>query len=230
VLGFENAGRLAVFAKPHWREHHLTGLQSLNSIQVFQHCAVQTDVSSSDSDYFIRIKINITLILETSSWLPSALRPPELNVRHHDNWPHAAGPKLDILAISYFVQPIDRRLGCFATLRRRAAVRENPPINIDYDDRVFVVTAEGANPRALRASVIAYFFLLDLTGLLFLTREGLVGRESLSLAAVCLPVLAAGMWLGGRHFLGATPSGFRRATLVLLVLLALLGIVRALST
>ncbi len=91
------------------------------------------------------------------------------------------------------------------------------------------LTAEDANPRVLRASVVAYIFLLDLTGLFFLSREGLVGRDTLSVAVFCLPVLAAGMWLGGRHFLGATPHGFRRVTLVLLMLLALLGIARGLT-
>jgi uncharacterized protein len=91
------------------------------------------------------------------------------------------------------------------------------------------LTAEGADPRAIRASVVAYFFLLDLAGLFFLAREGLVGRETVSLAALCLPVLAGGMWLGARHFLGTTPEGFRRVTLSLLVLLALAGIVRALA-
>jgi uncharacterized protein len=90
------------------------------------------------------------------------------------------------------------------------------------------LTAEGNEPRVIRALVIAYFFLLDLTGLLFLSREGLVGPGTLTLAAACLPVLVAGMWLGGRHFLGATADGFRRVTLGLLVLLALAGIARAL--
>ena len=91
------------------------------------------------------------------------------------------------------------------------------------------LTAEGADPRAIRASVVAYFFLLDLTGLFFLARAGLVRGETLSLAGCALPVLAGGMWLGHRHFLGATPAGFRRVVLTLLVVLALVGIVRALA-
>ena len=90
------------------------------------------------------------------------------------------------------------------------------------------LTADGVSPVALRASVVAYFFLLDLTGLVFLRRDGLVGTDTLALAALCLPVLAAGMWLGGRHFLGASPDGFRRVTLALLAMLALLGIGSAL--
>jgi uncharacterized protein len=91
------------------------------------------------------------------------------------------------------------------------------------------LTAEGADPRTLRASVIAYFFLLDLLGLFFLAREGLVGAATLSLAGLCLPLLVTGMWLGGRHFLGATPAKFRRVTLCLLVLLGLAGIGRTLG-
>ena len=90
------------------------------------------------------------------------------------------------------------------------------------------LTAEGASPRSIRASVVAYFFLLDVVGLLFLTRAGLVQTQTFSLALLCLPVLVVGMWLGSRHFLGATPEGFRRITLGLLVALALIGIVRTL--
>ena len=91
------------------------------------------------------------------------------------------------------------------------------------------LTAEGADPRALRAAVVAYFFLLDIIGLSFLARAGFVRGETVSLAVLGLPVLAAGMWLGGRHFLGASPEGFRRITLTLLVLLAGVGIARALG-
>ena len=91
------------------------------------------------------------------------------------------------------------------------------------------LTAEGADPRALRAAVVAYFFLLDLAGLFFLARAGLVREGTLSLAVLALPVLVGGMWLGGRHFLGATPDGFRRVTLVLLVVLATAGLARALA-
>jgi uncharacterized protein len=91
------------------------------------------------------------------------------------------------------------------------------------------LTADGASPRALRATVVAYFFLLDLTGLIFLARAGLVTGETFGLAAMSLPVLIVGMWLGAKHFLGATPEGFRRATLVLLIGLAVLGIVKTLA-
>lgn len=90
------------------------------------------------------------------------------------------------------------------------------------------LTAEGDLPRQLRASVIAYFFLLDITGLIFLARESVITSEMLSLAVISLPVVALGVWLGGRRFLGTTPDSFRRTTLVMLMAIATIGILRGL--
>jgi uncharacterized protein len=90
------------------------------------------------------------------------------------------------------------------------------------------LTAEGERPQQIRASVIAYFFLLDIAGLIFLARESVVTSEMLSLAAISLPITAFGVWLGGRRFLGATPDSFRRTTLVMLMGIAAIGIVRGL--
>jgi uncharacterized membrane protein YfcA len=90
------------------------------------------------------------------------------------------------------------------------------------------LTAEGDLPRQLRASVIAYFFLLDITGLIFLARESVITSEMLSLAVISLPVVALGVWLGGRRFLGTTPDAFRRTTLVMLMAIATIGILRGL--
>ena len=90
------------------------------------------------------------------------------------------------------------------------------------------LTAEGDRPHQIRASVIAYFFLLDIAGLIFLARESVVTSEMLSLAAISLPITALGVWLGGRRFLGATPDSFRRTTLLMLMGIAAIGIVRGL--
>ncbi len=87
-------------------------------------------------------------------------------------------------------------------------------------------TADGDSPLRMRAALIAYFFLLDLMGLAFLAREGLVGRETFAHAVAALPVLVIGIWLGTRHFLGATEESFRRTTLWILIGLALIGIGR----
>jgi uncharacterized membrane protein YfcA len=90
------------------------------------------------------------------------------------------------------------------------------------------LTAQGDRPQQIRASVIAYFFLLDITGLIFLARESVVTSDMLWLAVISLPVVALGVWLGGRRFLGTTPDTFRRTTLVLLMGIAAIGIVRGL--
>ncbi|OGA55965.1 MAG: hypothetical protein A3F77_12895 [Betaproteobacteria bacterium RIFCSPLOWO2_12_FULL_67_28] len=87
-------------------------------------------------------------------------------------------------------------------------------------------TADGDSPARMRAALIAYFFLLDLMGLAFLAREELVKMETFGYAVVALPVLVIGMWLGTRHFLGATAESFRRTTLWILIGLALVGIGR----
>lgn len=89
------------------------------------------------------------------------------------------------------------------------------------------MTAGGDSPAGIRATVIAYFFLLDLTGLAFLARAELVTPDTLALTAIAIPVLIIGVWLGGRQFLGATPESFRRTTLLLLMAIAAMGLGRA---
>jgi len=90
------------------------------------------------------------------------------------------------------------------------------------------LTAGQDTPKRMRASVIAYFFLLDITGLIFLARQELISSDMISLALISLPVVAIGVWLGGRHFLGSTPEAFRRTTLLLLMVIAALGLLRSL--
>jgi uncharacterized membrane protein YfcA len=91
-----------------------------------------------------------------------------------------------------------------------------------------MLTAGGDQPAHIRATVVAYFFLLDLAGLFFLAREGVVTGQAMSAALLSLPLLAIGIWLGSRQFAGATPESFRRTTLLLLVVIAGIGVVRAL--
>jgi uncharacterized membrane protein YfcA len=45
--------------------------------------------------------------------------------------------------------------------------------------------------------------------------------------AFAFPLLALGVWLGGRQFLSASPSTFRRFAVILLLILSLLGLLRA---
>jgi uncharacterized membrane protein YfcA len=90
------------------------------------------------------------------------------------------------------------------------------------------LAALALNPATMRASFIAYFFALDIMAGTLLVRQGLLGIQAISVALLCLPILVAGLWLGGRHFLSASPEQFRRHTLFLLIGLAMLGIARTL--
>jgi hypothetical protein len=92
------------------------------------------------------------------------------------------------------------------------------------------LTADADTPQRIRAAVIAYFFLLDITGIAFLSQQQLVTNDALTLALLSLPVLALGVWLGGKRFLGTSPDAFRRTTLLLLMIIAGLGICRTLWT
>lgn len=83
-----------------------------------------------------------------------------------------------------------------------------------------------ASPAGLvagRASLIAYFMLIDMIGTAFMARQGLVTRATLLQALVFLPGLLAGVWLGARGFRTADPVVFRKRVLVLLATLAVLA-------
>jgi len=79
-----------------------------------------------------------------------------------------------------------------------------------------------AGAAAGRASVIAFFALIDLVGLAFMARQNLVTRASLLQAVLFLPVLWLGVWIGHHSFKKADPSAFRRWVLRLLLLMAVL--------
>jgi uncharacterized membrane protein YfcA len=91
------------------------------------------------------------------------------------------------------------------------------------------LAASAEKPAVMRATFIAYFFWLDILSGLLLAREGVLGKETIATALLSLPLLALGLYLGGRHFLGASEAQFRRHTLMLLMLLAGLGIVKAVA-
>jgi len=86
-----------------------------------------------------------------------------------------------------------------------------------------------AGAAAGRASLIAFFLMTDITALAWQGWSGLLGRTVVLRAALLLPALAAGVWLGNRSFRNADPAGFRRWVLRLLMLLAVLAAGRALT-
>ena len=94
-----------------------------------------------------------------------------------------------------------------------------------------VATFFAAQPiaaAAFRATLIAYFALLDLYTLPLMWGHGLVTRDTFIVTLAAAPLIAVGVWLGGRHFLRTAPQDFRRFAILLLALLAGLGLLRAL--
>jgi hypothetical protein len=89
--------------------------------------------------------------------------------------------------------------------------------------------AQPITAAAFRATLIAYFFALDLYTAPVLWAHRLVTRDSLVAVALSLPLLVAGIWLGGRHFLNTDPQGFRRFAIWLLAALAVLGLLKSLA-
>ena len=92
---------------------------------------------------------------------------------------------------------------------------------------VAFLTAQGVAPATFRGTMIAYLTLLDILTLPLFYAAGILTGETLYAAALALPILAVGVWLGGRRFLSASPTGFRRMAILLLLALALLGLARA---
>ena len=89
-----------------------------------------------------------------------------------------------------------------------------------------------AQPMAaatFRATLIAYFPLLDLYSAPLYWWHGLIGWHTLRIALAALPLTFLGNWLGSRHFLKTDPGDFRRFAILLLATLAALGLVRAVA-
>jgi uncharacterized protein len=125
-----------------------------------------------------------------------------------------------LLHRGYALRAMPGRAATFAT--GAASGLLNGAFGVGGPPVVLFFFASPAGAATGRASVIAYFLGTDTIGLAFMLRQGLVGREQLALALVFLPALAAGVWIGARGFRHADPDAFRRWTLSLLMLLAVL--------
>lgn len=78
-----------------------------------------------------------------------------------------------------------------------------------------------------RATLIAYFPLLDIYSAPLYWAHGLISRDTVVAALWALPLTVVGNWLGGRHFFGTDPQEFRRFAVLLLAGLAILGLGKA---
>ena len=57
--------------------------------------------------------------------------------------------------------------------------------------------------------------------------NGLITSDTWVAALISLPLLAIGVWLGGRRFISASPENFRRMAISLLAFLAVLGLLKS---
>lgn len=87
--------------------------------------------------------------------------------------------------------------------------------------------AQPMQAAVFRATLIAYFPLLDLYSAPLYWWAGLVNWDTLWASLIALPLTALGNWLGSRHFLNSDPQDFRRFAIVLLAGLAGLGLIKA---
>lgn len=78
-----------------------------------------------------------------------------------------------------------------------------------------------------RASVIAFFLSTDILGLGMLGYEGLVTSQSFAQFLAWLPALLVGVWVGAHGFKRMDQAMFRKAVLVLLMVLAVLTLAKA---
>ncbi len=90
------------------------------------------------------------------------------------------------------------------------------------------MSAQPLEAKKFRATMIAYLTGLDLITMPLLWAGGLITWDTAKGLALALPLLALGVWLGGRQFLAASPSTFRRFAVMLLLALSVLGLLRAL--
>lgn len=88
--------------------------------------------------------------------------------------------------------------------------------------------AQPMRAAVFRATLIAYFPLLDLYSAPLYWWHGLVTWDTLWASLIALPLTFLGNWLGGRHFLNTDPQDFRRFAILLLAGLAGLGLAKAL--
>ena len=88
--------------------------------------------------------------------------------------------------------------------------------------------AAQAMPAAVfRATLVAYFPILDLYSAPIYWLNGMVSWDTIRLGVIGLPLVLLANWLGSRHFLRTDPQDFRRFAIILLMLLAALGLLKA---
>ena len=119
--------------------------------------------------------------------------------------------------------------GTFAsTLAGAASGLSNGAFGIGGPPVILFYFASPAGNVAGRASLVAFFLATDVIGLANQSVHGLITWATIVQAAVYLPALLAGVWIGARSFKGTDPDTFRKYVLGILALLAVIILVKAL--
>lgn len=87
--------------------------------------------------------------------------------------------------------------------------------------------AQSMPAAVFRATLVAYFPILDIYSAPIYWLNGMVTWDTLRLGLIGLPLVLLANWLGSRHFLKTDPQDFRRFAIILLMLLAALGLLKA---
>ena len=87
-------------------------------------------------------------------------------------------------------------------------------------------TAQGVAAAVFRGTLIAYFAALDLLSLPLMWANGIIMADTFRVAIGALPLMALGIWAGGRHFLATDPQDFRKFAIGLLVVLAMVNLIK----
>lgn len=88
--------------------------------------------------------------------------------------------------------------------------------------------AQPMSPAVFRATLVAYFPLLDIYSTPLYWMAGMLTWDAVLASLIGLPLVLVSNWLGSRHFLRTDPQDFRRFAIGLLALLAALGLAKAL--
>lgn len=88
-------------------------------------------------------------------------------------------------------------------------------------------TAQGMSAAVFRATLIAYFAILDIFTAPLMWWHGLVTWDTLTVVLAALPIMGLGIWAGGRHFVKTDPQDFRKFAIGLLAILAVVGLLKS---
>lgn len=124
---------------------------------------------------------------------------------------------------------LKRMPGLGATLATGGAVGLlNGSLGIGGPPVILFYLSSPAGTAAVRASLVAFFLATDTYALALGATQGLVTTGTFVSALVLLPVLLIGIAIGSRGYIRTEPATFRKAVLVLLLLLSIAGAIRAL--